>query len=239
MYEYLYLGLLPLLMGIATVYLFNRLDNSRFQVRGIVGPYFAALALMFGLFSSLTASDVWQRIGKANTLVCAEVNSLRSLLRLSETLGPNSIEIKNTINDYVKEIQQSEFKDKQDIPATMPVEALSRLYLIAADPANFNQVSPIQSEFLRSLEQVRSAHLERIELRKTHLSNTKLLIIFIFGLLTQFSIALCHAGNTRASWASVMLFSVAFSAAVTVLTVFENPASFSSMISTSSLADIR
>ena len=239
MYEYLYLGLLPLLMGIATVLLFNRLDNSRFQVRGIVGPYFAALALMFGLFSSLTASDVWQRIGKANTLVCAEVNSLRSLLRLSETLGPNSIEIKNTINDYVKEIQQSEFMDKQDIPSTMAAEALNRLYLIAADPANFNHVSPIQSEFLRSLEQVRSAHLERIELRKTHLSNTKLLIIFIFGLLTQFSIALCHAGNTRASWASVMLFSVAFSAAVTVLTVFENPASFSSMISTSSLADIR
>ena len=239
MYEYLYLGLLPLLMGIATVHLFNRLDNSRFQVRGIVGPYFAALALMFGLFSSLTASDVWQRIGKANTLVCAEVNSLRSLLRLSETLGANSIEIKNTINDYVKEIQQSEFMDKQDIPSTMAAEALNRLYLIAADPANFNHVSPIQSEFLRSLEQVRSAHLERIELRKTHLSNTKLLIIFIFGLLTQFSIALCHAGNIRASWASVMLFSVAFSAAVTVLTVFENPASFSSMISTSSLADIR
>ena len=239
MYEYLYLGLLPLLMGALTVYLFIRLDNSRFQVRGVVGPYFAALALLFGLFSSLTASDVWQRIGKANTLVCAEVNSLRSLLRLSETLGPNSIKIKSTINDYVQEIQQFEFLDKQDIPSAMPVESLRRLYQIAADPANFNNVTPIQAEFLKSLEQVRSAHLERIELRKTHLSTTKLLIIFIFGLLTQFSIALCHAGNTRASWASVMLFSVAFSAAVTVLTIFENPANFSSMISTSALVDIR
>lgn len=238
MYEYLYLGLLPLLMGALTVYLFNRLDNSRFQVRGVVGPYFAALALLFGLFSSLTASDVWQRIGKANTLVCAEVNSLRSLLRLSETLGPNATKIKTTINDYVKEIQQSEFIDKKDIPSAMPVESLNRLYQIAADPANFNNVAPIQAEFLKSLEQVRSAHLERIELRKTHLSSTKLLIIFIFGLLTQFSIALCHAGNSRASWASVMLFSVAFSAAITVLTVFENPANFSSMISTSALADI-
>lgn len=239
MYEYLYLGLLPLLMGALTVYLFNRLDNSRFQVRGVVGPYFAALALLFGLFSSLTASDVWQRIGKANTLVCAEVNSLRSLLRLSETLGPNATKIKTTINDYVKEIQQSEFIDKKDIPSAMPVESLNRLYQIAADPANFNNVAPVQAEFLESLEQVRSAHLERIELRKTHLSSTKLLIIFIFGLLTQFSIALCHAGNSRASWASVMLFSVAFSAAITVLTVFENPANFSSMISTSALADIR
>lgn len=239
MYEYLYLGLLPLLMGALTVYLFNRLDNSRFQVRGVVGPYFAALALLFGLFSSLTASDVWQRIGKANTLVCTEVNSLRSLLRLSETLGPNTTRIKSTIYDYVKEIQQSEFVDEKDIPSAMPVEALNRLYQIAADPTNFNNVSPIQAEFLKSLEQVRSAHLERIELRKTHLSDIKLLIIFIFGLLTQFSIALCHAGNTRASWASVMLFSVAFSAAITVLTVFENPASFSSMISTSAIADIR
>lgn len=58
MYEYLYLGVLPLLMGLFTVRLFNRIDNSKFQVRGIVGPYFAALALLFGLFSSLTASDV-------------------------------------------------------------------------------------------------------------------------------------------------------------------------------------
>ena len=239
MYEYLYLGVLPLLMGALTVYLFNRLDDSRFQVRGVVGPYFAALALLFGLFSSLTASDVWQRIGKANTLVCAEVNSLRSMLRLSETLGPNTIKMKSAINDYLKEIQQSEFTDKKDIPSVMPVESLNRLYQIAANPANFNNITPIQSEFLKSLEQVRSAHLERIELRKTHLSGTKLLIIFIFGLLTQFSIALCHAGNPRASWASVMLFSVAFSAAITVLTVFENPANFSSMISTSALADIR
>ena len=239
MYEYLYLGVLPLLMGALTVYLFNRLDDSRFQVRGVVGPYFAALALLFGLFSSLTASDVWQRIGKANTLVCTEVNSLRSMLRLSETLGPNAIKMKSTINDYLKEIQQSEFTDKKEIPSAMPVEPLNRLYQIAADPANFNNITPIQSEFLKSLEQVRSAHLERIELRKTRLSGTKLLIIFIFGLLTQFSIALCHAGNPRASWASVMLFSVAFSAAITVLTVFENPANFSSMISTSALVDIR
>lgn len=239
MYEYLYLGLLPLLMGALTVYLFNCLDNSRFQVRGVVGPYFAALALLFGLFSSLTASDVWQRIGKANTLVCTEVNSLRSLLRISETLGPNATKIKSTIDDYVEEIQQSEFIDKKDIPSAMPVESLNHLYQIAAEPANFNNITPIQAEFLKSLEQVRSSHLERIELRKTHLSSTKLLIIFIFGLLTQFSIALCHAGNSRASWASVMLFSVAFSAAITVLTVFENPANFSSMISTSALADIR
>jgi len=239
MHEYFYLGFLPLLLGAITVQAFDYLDKSKFQVRGVVGPYFAALALLFGLFASLTASDVWQRIGKANTLVSAEVNGLRSLLRLSEIMGPETVIIKGIVHDYAREMQEVEFSHAQAIPSANALEALNRLYQIAADPANFNRVPAMQTEFFKAIEQVRSAHLERIELRKSHLSSTKLLIIFIFGLLTQFAIALCHAGNKRASWAAVMLFSLAFSAAIFVLTKFEDPASFSSMISTTAIADIQ
>lgn len=239
MHEYFYLGFLPLLLGAITVQAFDYLDKSKFQVRGVVGPYFAALALLFGLFASLTASDVWQRIGKANTLVSAEVNGLRSLLRLSEIMGPETVIIKGIVQDYAREMQEVEFSHAHAIPSANALEALNRLYQIAADPANFNRVPAMQTEFFKAIEQVRSTHLERIELRKSHLSSTKLLIIFIFGLLTQFAIALCHAGNKRASWAAVMLFSLAFSAAIFVLTKFEDPASFSSMISTTAIADIQ
>lgn len=149
-----------------------------------------------------------------------------------------SIVIKSTINYYLSEIRQYEFDSQNSIPSAMAVEALKRLYQIAAEPSNFNNISPLQAEFLKSLEQVRSVHLKRIKLRKAHLSSTKLLIIFMFGLLTQFSIALCHAGNTKASWASVMLFSIAFSGAVIAMTLFENPANFSAMINASALADV-
>jgi len=239
MHQYFYLGFLPLIMGALTVVVFDCLDKSKFQIRGVVGPYFAALALLFGLFASLTASDVWQRIGKANTLVSAEVNALRSLLSLSEIMGSESVTIKSIVHDYAREMQEVEFTNVKAIPSAKTVEALNRLYQIAADPTNFNHVSAIQTEFLKAIEQVRSAHLERIELRKSHLSSTKLLIIFIFGLLTQFAIALCHAGNKRASWAAVMLFSLAFCAAIFVLTKFEDPGSFSSMISTTAIADIQ
>ncbi len=239
MHQDFYLGLLPIVMGILTVVLFNYIDQSKFQVRGVVGPYFAALALLFGLFTSLTASDIWQRAGKANTLVCTEANSLASLLEISKIMAPaEAVIIKSVVRDYTRETQTIEFSDTKQALSTNAVEALHRLYAIAASPVNFNHVVPIQTEFLKSLEQARGAHLERIELKKRHLVPTKLLIIFIFGLLTQFSIALCHAGNTRASWASVMLFSLAFSAAVSVLTKFADPIGFSSMISATAIADI-
>jgi len=61
--------LFPILSGVFTIYAFNKLDQSKYQVRGVMPPYFAALVLMFSLFASLTAGDVWQRISKENTLI--------------------------------------------------------------------------------------------------------------------------------------------------------------------------
>lgn len=147
MHQYFYLGFLPLILGALTVVCFEYLDRSKFQIRGVVGPYFAALALLFGLFASLTASDVWQRIGKANSLVSAEVNALRSLLSLSEVMGAESATIKVIVHDYARELQEMEFTNVKAIPSAKTVEALNRLYQIAADPANFNRVPAIQTEF--------------------------------------------------------------------------------------------
>ena len=41
--------LVPLGLGAMVCVAFHFLDRSRFTVRGVVGPYFAALALLFGL----------------------------------------------------------------------------------------------------------------------------------------------------------------------------------------------
>jgi len=204
---------LPLFAGVLTVAGFNYLDRTRFQVRGIVGPYFAALALMFGLFASLTAGDVWQRISRANTLVNAEVNSLRSVLRLADAMEIHRQDIRRLVDQHINEVEESEFRHiASTVPASPDLQGLRALYHIGVNPANFNGNTPVQSEFLHALEQVRSAHMERLDVRQSHLATTKLVIIFMFGVLTQFAIALCHAGNVRATWASVMLFSIAFAA---------------------------
>src|SRR4029079_8921028 len=77
--------------------------------------------------------------------------------------------------------------------------------------------------FLNSLEVVRSAREDRTELHKARVAPTKFFILLLFGLLTQIAIAFCHAGNPRALGASVMLFSVAFSAAIAILSLLDDP----------------
>lgn len=232
--------LLPLLTGILTVVGFNYLDRTRFQVRGIIAPYFVSIALMFGLFTSLTASDVWQRISRANTLVNAEVNSLRSLLRLADAIETRQLDIRRMVAQHVNEVAESELRHITSTKPNNPdFQGLRDLYRIGVDPAYFSANTAVQSDFLRALEQVRSAHMERIELRQSRLSTTKLLIIFIFGLFTQFAIALCHAGNVRATWASVMLFSMTYAAAIWVLTSFDDPQNFASMISDRVFIDLQ
>jgi len=77
--------------------------------------------------------------------------------------------------------------------------------------------------FFNSLEVVRSAREERTELHKARVAPTKFFILLLFGLLTQIAIAFCHAGNPRALGASVMLFSIAFSAAIAILSLLDDP----------------
>ena len=232
--------LYPLLAGVLVSLGWQRLDQTRFAIRGVVGPYFAALALLFGLFASLTAGDVWQRVGRANTLVASEVNSLRSLLRLAEALGPAAAAVSGAVRDYASEVEREEFeRAPAEAANAKPLESLRALYRIAVDPAVFAGHPQVEAQFLASLETVRSARLERLELRKAHLAPVKLRIIFLFGVLTQIAIALCHAGNPRALGTAVMLFSIAFSACVGILTTFDDPQAFARLVSDRVLADLQ
>lgn len=232
--------LYPMLAGVLITIGALKLDQTRFAVRGVVGPYFTALVLLFGLFASLTAGDVWQRVGRANTLVATAVNSLRSLLRLAEAVGPQAAADAGTVRQYATEVERQEFAHSAaEAPNATTFESLRVLYRIAVDPAACSADPQAQAQFLASLESVRSARFGRLALRKSQLDPGKLKILFLFGLLTQIAIALCHAGNTRALGTTVMLFSIAFSICVSVFAMVYDPAAFAQLVSDGVLMDLQ
>jgi hypothetical protein len=63
--------------------------------------------------------------------------------------------------------------------------------------------------------------------------------LFIFGFFTQLAIAYSHIGNDNATRATVLLFSVAFSISIALLTYIDNPHATSSLVSTSILNDVK
>ena len=220
----LWLTLLPLLLGVGVCVSFYYLDRSRFTIRGVVGPYFSSVAILFALFSSLLAAELWQRQNKEDVLFHVEMNGLQSMLHIADSLDADAAAVRNAVRLYLDPAAHGGRREARPPSSAQPAgEALQRLYRLAADPGTFKGNTVVNAAFLASLDAVRSAREDRTVLHKAHVSPSKFFTLLLFGLLTQIAIAFCHAGNPRALAASVMLFSIAFSAAIGILALLDDP----------------
>jgi hypothetical protein len=176
-----------------------------------------------------------------------QANSLRALLRLTEPLGPDSIRVANAVKNYIQKIKDQEVNDEmlaQKGFSEYKQKSFSKgtyqeFYKIAADSSLFKGRPSMQNAFYSELESVREAWFERRELRKQNIPESKIVVLFIFGFFTQLAIAYSHIGNNNATRATVLLFSVAFSIAIALLTYIDNPHATSSLVSTSILNDVK
>ena len=236
----LYIAAMPIISGMSVCASFFYLDQTRFAVRGVVGPFFTSLALMFGLFASLVASEEWQKVSRANLLIQNEVSALRSLIRIAEAVGADK-EVRPLVSDYLHEVKTNEeaffTSGRPDALTPRPLLSVRQLFKFAASD-NWRGNEGMRSAFIAAVEKARSFWLERQELRKSHVARRKFAVIFFFGLLTQVAIALCHAGNQRAINATVMLFSLGFAAAMVMLVALDDPYGASHLINEAVLGDV-
>lgn len=225
--------LLPFLSGVIFLVLLFKLENSKYKISGVAPSYISSLALTFGLFASLTATDVWRRIDQENNYLVAEANSLRTIRRFADIFAENP-EIKNELKEHLSNYINNEqrlltaTRNTGEIYTAMSQPLTEIFNLVATDKITTN--SRINEKILDELITLRKARFQRLETAKSHLNIFKLLGIAIFGMLTQIAIGLGHAGNFRAQVASVLLFSAAFSAIMGLLTIFENNSIFSYLV---------
>ena len=211
------LTLLPLLLGTGVCIAFIYLDQSRFAVRGVVGPYFAALALLFGLYASLLATEVWQRISREGVLLRAEVGALQAMGGIAQGVGGDKRAILEAIDGYAGAMAGGNAGGLVDATAS----PLRRLYGVAADKELFQGNTSSNAAFYGQIEVLRSSRGQRAQLMVEHIEPIKTFSLLLFGFLTQISIAFCHAGNRRAIGLTVMLFSVGFAAAIGILELLD------------------
>jgi hypothetical protein len=238
MIGYVLVGL-PILMGVAVVGVIDLLDRTRFPVRGVSPSYFAAVALLFGLFASLAATDAWQRTNKTTLALATEVSELRSLLRIAETQPQEQDTIRTAVKAYVAELRERELNMQgQGDTLAPPPPALHKLYLIGSQAKAFQGNASVNSAYLASLEAVRAARVQRLELGKNQIPVRHFAVLLLMGLLTQIAIGFSHGGNRVATAYTVMLFSLAFSAAIYFIEAFDDPYRAGYAASMSKLAEV-
>src|SRR5262245_33018825 len=147
----LWLTLLPLLLGVGICVSFYYLDRSRFTVRGVVGPYFASVAILFALFSSLLAAELWQRQNKEDALLHVEMNGLKSILHIANSLDPDASEVRQAVRSYLEESAHTSRPEVHTAGGDQHSgEALQLLYRLAADPRTFKGNSATNAAFFNS-----------------------------------------------------------------------------------------
>lgn len=129
---------------------------------GIPGPFFASVALLFGLFAAFLANDVQRRNANAETAVFREGEGIRTILRLSEAVGREADPVKRASIAYLEFVLNEELpkmRQHGSVPNKLgAVRNLSSAVLAASLPP------AVQTAMIESLVTVREARPQALAL---------------------------------------------------------------------------
>lgn len=238
--------LLEILFVLSPLFIGGLLIVSIPRIKGLITwsgdlapTFFLAVSLHFALFANLFASELWNNVVKANQSIRNEVNGLRSMMQIAEaSLGDCSVAIVDSVKFYIDQVIKNEFRADDEIDVAAQIFPLSRMYrLLVVDP-EFIPNETMRILFRDSLEQVRFNHYERLSLKAFHSKKNKLAALFIFGILTQISIAVYHGKSPQALKFTSLLFSICFSLTLMVLIVLDQPYRYPYLVSASAFSDV-
>ncbi len=188
---------------------------------GIPGPFFASVAVLFGLFAAFLANDVQRRNANAETAVFREAEGIRTILRLSEAVGKDAQSVQRASIAYLEFVLNEELpkmRQQGSVPNKLgAVRNLSSSVLTASLPP------AVQAAMIESLVTVREARLERRALSGDISAPLNWLAVIALGILTQVAVAVVQLDKARPQALALFVFTTAFATTVALIGVGERP----------------
>lgn len=231
----LYFGMVALLAFLSFRSTMRRPIHS---FRGVVAPFFNAVAILFALLAGFLANDISERSRQAIRTVQAEAGELRNIHTLSLAAVSDMQIIRLALNAYVTSIVSEEwpamdaFKDSPNTAAAYDTllrevsqPSLSKVSGQAAHAAILN--ATVRASTLRNV---------RLSLATDHTNDLKWLVVLTLGLFTQIAIGLVHLERPRAFVAAMTLFSAAVVVTLGIIAMQEYPFEGSFRVSSTPIA---
>lgn len=190
----------------------------------LVGPYFTAVAILFGLFTAQLMNDAWQKESAAWQAVRTEDDTLRALIQLARVNGqPVLLPLIKTyaVADAKEDPHSQEARDTTDRAYEALVDNLTHAQTVDGSVRSFE---------LTTAAELRRARDRRLALTDDTTASIKWFTVLILGALTQVAIMLVHTGSRSAVTVSVSLFTVAFAFCLVMVAIFDMP--FETVMST-------
>lgn len=190
--------------------------------KGIVTPYFNAVAILFSLYAALLASDAWEKDVHARRLVSNEANAARLIAHTAHSMGVAAA-VTPKLKAYL-EASGSEMDRGRMIPAARGKTEQAFDELVRAIVREPGLDPSSRAILIGEARDMMKARDDRAHLADDSTLPLKRLAMLIFGVLTQVAVMLVHVGGPRrAMRVSVGLFTIAFSVCLAFAAIFDSP----------------
>jgi hypothetical protein len=223
--------------------LIRSLSNFSPQIVAIVG-------ILFALYTTFFASDIWSVRDRAQTAILQEADALRNLFRLAEQQQLDiGAPIIAAIRDYARAAAEVEWPLLAQGKASEQALASWRRLLgtMMGEAATKGLATSVHAAMLQEARQVQVARYQRLAQSQKHGDPLKWFAVACLGTLTMLTIVLVHLDNWRTQLAALLIYaaaiSVSFAAAYLQRSPFQvfvlSPQPIAELIAMESLLDRR
>jgi hypothetical protein len=193
--------------------------------KGIVGPFFTSVTVIFALLAAFIANDVWHRNTEASQVVRAEADALLALYHLTPETAPDAAAVYNRIRAYTESVIRQEWPQMhvgEGAPETQA--ALDALFQAILGRSARGTVNPaVERASIDTVLKLRTIHANRLSLAADRTDELKWATLLILGAIAQLSIAAVHLERPRPQIAALAMFSGAVVIALGLVAVQERP----------------
>lgn len=204
--------IIMVLISLATYWTINLSPVSHWFTASedVVPPFLALPAILFALFVTALATDVWQKHFQAKEALLKETAAVRSLILLSAEMGPNGTVLKQATIGYINAVVNREWQAMTQGDHMNKESALVELEALDTTIAKIGNGNPEPPRYTalrlnNALETLRFSRQQRISLAHDAISITKWAATMSLAVLTLLSVALVHLRRPRAMKISMLL----------------------------------
>ncbi len=192
--------------------------------RGVVAPFFVSVALLFGLFATFLAAEIWERVNDSSHSLEHEIGAIRTISQIADALGEPGYPIANAVAEYTSVVIDEEQNITSGIRSAAAEAALRKLMqgILALEGAEPQHDAALNA-LLTSFRDLRQARATRIHIAATHSDPYKWITVIVLGIVTQIALVFCHVDNRKAQAAALAIFTLGFVVTLIALGIHERP----------------
>ena len=188
-----------------------------------VGPFFAAISMVFALFLAFHAADIWSHKRSAER---AFIQAGSAIKRFGELVGPAQLDVPEAaaaVRRYVVAVKDEEWTKHRNQKTSVNAAAALRDLQAVAVRMSRDAPGPAAAQAFALIDDIARTRSDRLWIGQNHTEFTSWFAVLLIGLMTHLAVASVHLDRPRAGALALGLLAATTTIAYWSLGVVDDP----------------